>query len=61
MGAVHRVVTDLAEETVNYFVMLNGCTYCLASCYSLWQGRYLWAIVWVSYGASALVLSVLEK
>lgn len=45
---------------MNYFVFVNGCTYLAAGGYSLWQGHAAWAVVWVSYGISAMVLSVLE-
>lgn len=47
---------------MNYFVVVNGVLYLVAGLYSLYQGQghAAWAVVWFSYGVSALVLSMLE-
>jgi hypothetical protein len=45
---------------MNYFVLVNGVLYLVASIHSIWMGHALWAVVWASYGVSALVLAALE-
>ncbi len=45
---------------MNYFVCGNGILYIFAAASSLWYGHALWAVVWLSYGLSALVLATLE-
>lgn len=45
---------------MNYFVVCTGTLYLFSAGYSAFQGHWQWSLVWLCYGISALVLSVLE-
>jgi hypothetical protein len=45
---------------MNYFVIINGILYVAAAGFSLYQGHVKWAVVWLCYGVSALVMCTME-